>query len=81
MTPKSGGTTPGDKGECGAIIDCDFSTSSAVLAAKSSETGAGTFTANGIELAGGSGSRFPTKAKWTATYTITEPTPVFIEKG
>ncbi len=81
VSTKTGGNNPGASVVCGTVINCEFNKTPITLSAASTEAGLGTITAGGIELAVGVGTKCPKSAKWTATYVVSEPSPVFIEKG
>ncbi len=75
------GNKPGATVVCGTIINCEFNKEEVTLPATSTEAGAASLVASGIELAVGAGTKCPKSAKWTATYNLSSPTPLFIEKG
>ncbi len=62
---------------CGFFINCTFSTSSATLAGKNQTTGRPTVKAESISLAR-EGGICPSTSTWTASYEVTEPTPLFV---
>jgi len=76
LTISSGGTgDPGIGVECGTLINCTFSTASAVLEVTGGNPAIAK--ANGIGLAP-KGLTCPLEAHWDAEYEVTAPKPLFI---
>jgi hypothetical protein len=62
--------------KCGALLDCTFTTKSALLSVTNQAGGTPTLTA-GVSLSR-AGSICPPTATWDATYIMTTPDPVFV---
>lgn len=67
----------GSKVVCGSLINCVYSTSSAVLKGQNTTSGTPTIKAENISLAR-EGGICPSESIWNATYTVVEPDPLYV---
>jgi hypothetical protein len=80
MTVSNGGKgAPGATVICAGVIECTFTAEGIQLDANGGATG--TIVANKEKLGFAGGAICPKEASWTATYSVSNPKPVFIANG